>query len=80
MKERETESMINNEIIDLMNRVFPTSESRVGGKDSTFQRVTRLMLLAEKLAMTVAIDNCTKAIVELNDEIETTYNPEEEES
>jgi len=44
---------IANEIKELLEKMFPTPEQRVGGPDSTFMRVNRLMLLSGKLALII---------------------------
>lgn len=49
----ELHAEVKKEIMDILEKMFPTSEQRTGGPNGTYSRVRRLMLLSQKLLIVV---------------------------
>ena len=49
----ELHAEVKKEIMDILEKMFPTPEQRAGGPNGTYSRVRRLMLLSQKLLIVV---------------------------
>jgi len=67
---------IASEISDILKQMFPMQDQRMGGPDSTWMRVHRLMLLSGKMAMAVNAEFVADEMKHIDAAVERNKNAE----